>query len=222
MVVDCNRLTTIPCIWRQSFRDVPDAFLLRGGIIVNTSYLGCWGPLFEWWQLGDVNPVRWNSFTDLHLNLAEKRFKISLFKSAIWGICCKPSSQVHSDWRRLLHMLIERRRMFGFSWFERINPYSPSTASGSSGFSRDHTFRSIENLTDALHPLKCRPLYFQFFTSLTCNEEPQTRYMGTTLTLKKGIANSIWPLWMLIFWKLHGPLFGFSSIFWSQRDSPGQ
>lgn len=54
-------------------------------------------------------------------------------------------------------MLIERRRMFGFSWFERINPYSPSTASGSSGFSRDHTFRSIENLTDALHPLKCRP-----------------------------------------------------------------
>lgn len=54
-------------------------------------------------------------------------------------------------------MLIERRCMFGFSWFERINPYSPSTASGSSGFSRDHTFRSIENLTDALHPLKCRP-----------------------------------------------------------------
>ena len=179
-------------MWKQSFRDVPDAFLLRGCIIVNTSYLGCWGPLFEWWQLGDVNPVRWNSFTDLHLNLAEKRFKISLFKSAIWGICCKPSSQVHSDWRRLLHMLIERRCMFGFSWFERINPYSPSTASGSSGFSRDHTFRSIENLTDAMHPLKCRPLYFQFFTSLTCNEEPQTRYMGTTLTLKKGIANSIY------------------------------
>ena len=118
-------------------------------------------------------------------------------------------------------MLIERRCMFGFSWFERINPYSPSTASGSSGFSRDHTFRSIENLTDALHPLKCRPLYFQFFTSLTCNEEPQTRYMGTTLTLKKGIANSIWPLWMLIFWKLHGPLFGFSSIFWSQRAHLG-
>ena len=68
--------------------------------------------LFEWWELGDVNPVRWNSFTDLHLNLAEKRFKISLFKSAIWGICCKPSSQVHSDWRRLLHMLIERHVWF--------------------------------------------------------------------------------------------------------------
>ena len=94
-------------MWKQSFRDVPDAFLLRGCIIVNTSYLGCWGPLFEWWQLGDVNPVRWNSYTDLHLNLAKKRFKISLFKSAIWGICCKPSSQVHSDWTRLLHMLID-------------------------------------------------------------------------------------------------------------------
>ena len=51
-------------------------------------------------------------------------------------------------------MLIERRCTFGFSWFERINPYSPSTASSSSGFSRDHTFRSIENLTDGLHPLQ--------------------------------------------------------------------
>lgn len=135
-----QRRTWCFSLWRRHHRKQFLPWLLR--------------PLFEWWQLGDVNPVTWNSYTDLHLNLAEKRFKISLFKSAIWGICCKPSSQVHSDWRRLLHMLIERRCKFGFSWFERINPYSPSTASGSSGFSRDHTFRSIENLTDGLHPLQ--------------------------------------------------------------------
>ena len=51
-------------------------------------------------------------------------------------------------------MLIERRCMFGFARPERIHRYSPSTASGSSGFSHDHTFRSIENLTDGLHPLQ--------------------------------------------------------------------
>ena len=154
MVVDCNRLSDDPMhvkaiIQRRTWRFSPSRrhhckqflpWLLR--------------PIFEWWQLGDVNPVRWNSYTDLHLNFDKKRFKISLFKSAIWGICCKPSSQVHSDWRRLSHMLIERRCMFGFARPERIHPYSPSTASGSSGFSHDYTFRSIENLTDALHPLQ--------------------------------------------------------------------
>ena len=44
--------------------------------------------------------------------------------------------------------------MFGFARPKRIHPYSPSTASGSSRFSLDHTFRSIENLTNGLHPLK--------------------------------------------------------------------
>jgi len=48
-------------------------------------------------------------------------------------------------------MLIERRCMFGFTRPERIHPYSPS---GSSDFSHDHTFRTIENLTDDLHSLQ--------------------------------------------------------------------
>ena len=193
MVVDCNRLSDDPMhvkaiIQRRTWRFSPSRrhhrkqflpWLLR--------------PLFEWWQLGDVNPVRWNSYTDLHLNFAKKRFKISLFKSAIWGICCKPSSQVHSDWRRFLHMLIERRCMFGFA-----RPENPSLFSF-------HCFRLIRffpwsyilqywKFNRCSAPTKM-PSYFQFFTSLTCNEEPQTRYMGTTLTLKRGIANSIWPLW---------------------------
>ena len=133
---------TIPWMWKQSFRDVPDAFLLRGCIIVNTSYLGCWGPLFEWWQLGDVNPVRWNSYTDLHLNLAKKRFKINVFTCAICGLRCELSSQVHSDWTRLLHMLID-------VWF--------STAQENPSLFSFHCFRLITFL-----PRSYIPQYWKF------------------------------------------------------------
>lgn len=129
-------------MWKQSFRDVPDAFLLRGCIIVNTSYLGCWGPLFEWWQLGDVNPVRWNSYTDLHLNLAKKRFKINVFTCAICGLRCELSSQVHSDWTRLLHMLID-------VWF--------STAQENPSLFSFHCFRLITFL-----PRSYIPQYWKF------------------------------------------------------------
>ena len=137
-------------MWKQSFRDVPDAFLLRGCIIVNTSYLGCWGPLFEWWQLGDVNPVRWNSYTDLHLNLAKKRFKSTFLRARFVDFAVNFQVKYIQTERDFYICWL----MFGLARPKRIHPYSPSTTSGSSRFSLDHTFHSIENLTDGLHPLQ--------------------------------------------------------------------